>query len=58
MAVMSAGDLSGRMVTGEVDNFAPMSGQMYLPPHRPASGGLYVSLTSNGPLAVTIESGR
>jgi hypothetical protein len=52
----SGGHLSGRMVTRAVDNFAPMAGQTYLPPQRSASGGLYVSLTNNGPLPVTIES--
>jgi hypothetical protein len=36
----SGGHLAGRMVTREVDNFAPMMGQTYLPPQRPASGGL------------------
>src|SRR6266704_801521 len=52
----SGGHLAGHMVTRQVDNFAPMTGQTYLPPQRPASGGLYVSLTNNGPLPVTIES--
>ncbi len=45
----SGGHLAGHMVTRQVDNFAPMTGQTYLPPQRPASGGLYVSLTNNGP---------
>jgi hypothetical protein len=44
------------MITKRVNNFEPMNGQTYLPPQRPASGGLYVSLTNNGPLPVTIES--
>jgi hypothetical protein len=52
----SGGHLGGRIITRQVDNFAPMAGQTYLPPQPPASGGLYVSLTNNGPLPVTIES--
>jgi hypothetical protein len=52
----SGGHLGGRIITRQVDNFAPMTGQTYLPPQPPASGGLYVSLTNNGPLPVTIES--
>src|SRR6266702_2410996 len=53
---LSPGNLAGHMITRQVDNFSPMTGQTYLPPQRPASGGLYVSLTNNGPLPVTIES--
>src|SRR6266571_8525471 len=52
----SGGHLAGHMVTRQVDNFAPMTGQTYLPPQRPASGGLYVSLTNSGPYPVTIVS--
>ena len=52
----SGGGLIGHMITKPVNNFAPMNGQTYLPPQRPASGGLYVSLTNNGPLPVTIEA--
>jgi hypothetical protein len=52
----SPANLIGHMVTKHVDNFAPMTGQTYLPPQRPASGGLYVSLSNGGPLPVTIES--
>jgi hypothetical protein len=53
---LSPGNLIGHMITKRVNNFAPMTGQTYLPPQRPASGGLYVSLTNNGSLPVTIES--
>src|SRR5215813_283470 len=49
-------NLAGHMITKRVNNFAPMTGQQYLPPQRPASGGVYVSLTNHGPLPVTIES--
>ena len=52
----SGGHLAGRMITRQVNNFAPMTGQEYLPPQRAARGGVYVSLTNNGSLPVTIES--
>src|SRR6266571_8201673 len=52
----SGGHLAGHMITRQVDNFSPMTGQTYLPPQRPASGGLYVSLTNSGPYPVTIVS--
>ena len=52
----SGGALIGHLVTRHVDNFTPMTGQTYLPPQRPGSGGLYVSLSNSGPLPVTIES--
>jgi hypothetical protein len=52
----SGGHVGGRIITRQVNNFAPMTGQTYLPPQPQASGGLYVSLTNNGPLPVTIES--
>jgi len=53
---LSPGNLAGHMITRQVDNFSPMTGQTYLPPQRPASGGLYVSLTNSGPYPVTIVS--
>lgn len=52
----TGGNLIGHLVTRKVNNFSPMTGQTYLPPQKPGSGGLYVSLVNNGPLPVTIES--
>src|SRR6266704_3429148 len=34
---LSPGNLAGHMITRQVDNFSPMTGQTYLPPQRPAS---------------------
>ena len=50
------GGIHGDIVTRPVNNFTPMQGQTYLPPQQSATGGMYVSLTNDGPLAVTIES--
>lgn len=52
----SAGGLVGHMTTRQVNNFSPETGQTYLPPQKPASGGLYVSLANTGSYSVTIES--
>ncbi len=52
----SPGNLVGHMITRHVNDFSPMTGQTYLPPQKPASGGLYVSLANTGPYSVTIEA--
>jgi hypothetical protein len=52
----SPGNLIGHMITRQVNNFAPITGQTYLPPQEPASGGLYVSLANTGSYSVTVES--
>jgi hypothetical protein len=52
----AGGGLTGNIVSRHVNNFAPMEGQIYVPPQKAASGAYYVSLTNTGPYPVTIES--
>ena len=52
----AGGGLTGSIVSRHVNNFAPMQGQIYVPPQDVASGAYYVSLTNAGPYPVTIES--
>jgi hypothetical protein len=52
----AGGGLTGNIVSRHVNNFAPMEGQIYVPPQEAASGGYFVSLTNTGHYPVTIES--
>jgi hypothetical protein len=52
----AGGGLTGHIVSRHVNNFAPMDGQIYVPPQKVSSGAYYVSLTNTGPYPVTIES--
>jgi hypothetical protein len=48
--------LTGQIVSRQVNNFAAMGGQFYIPPQKVARGAVIVSLTNTGPYPVTIES--
>jgi hypothetical protein len=52
----AGGGLTGNIISRHVNNFAPMDGQIYVPPQKAASGAYFVSLTNTGPYPVTIES--
>lgn len=52
----SPANLTGRLVTRQVNDSLTLTGQAYLPPQRPTTGAVYVNLTNNGPFPVTIES--